>query len=188
MFLRGDAEPTPVRELYAVFRRSAQPSDLFVQQLARRDAPSDLSDEDLRLPHIQSVRELLGTPLYDDTRLIVGTTERGIYAIPTTAEAVCFGSFPDGGSGCGQPGPHGVRIEWDDPDDGSSFLLYGIVGDEVESVEALVGGRAREAELGENGYRLEVADRGRDQLQELILHLHGGATDTLNLHISNRLG
>jgi hypothetical protein len=50
------------------------------------------------------------------------------------------------------------------------------------SVEVVVGGQARDAELGENGYRLAI-EGGRHQLQELLLHLHGGATDTLNLQI-----
>jgi hypothetical protein len=183
MFLGGDAEdkPTPVRELYSVFRRSATPSDLYVRQLARRDTHGGLIDEEPDTPpHIRSAfREQIGTPLYDDTRLIVGTTERGIYAMPTTADAICLGSFPDGGGGCGQPGPHGVKIGWDDASGDSPFLLYGIVGDDVSSVEVVVDGRRREAELGENGYRLVLGRR--PQLKEAILRLHGGATWVLPL-------
>ena len=98
-----------------------------------------------------------------------------------------LGSFPHGGGSCGRPTRHGVRVACNAADDDSSVLLYGIVGDDVESIEVVVGAQVREAELGKNGYRLAVADGGRQQLQELILHMHGGATDTLNLHIPNRL-
>lgn len=181
VFLGGHAEPTPVRELYAVFRRSAQPSDTFVQQLARRDAACDPADEQFLGPVFRLSREHLGIPVYDDTRLIMGTTERGIYALPTTAEAVCLGSFPDGGGSCGPPGPHGVCINWEGPDDGSPFRLYGIVGDEVSSIEARVDGRPLEAELGENGFCLELERGGDHQVQEVILHLHDGATRVLPL-------
>jgi hypothetical protein len=106
MFLGGDAAspPTPVRELYAVFRRSARPSDLHVQQLARQDAygGSDIGPD--TPAHLQDAfRAQIGAPLYVETRLLVGTIERGIYAVPTTAEAICLGSFPDGGGNCGRP-------------------------------------------------------------------------------------
>ena len=181
MILGGDADrPKPVRELYAVFRRSARPSDLYVQRFARRDAPGDLPEEaDIPADMRSALSEQIGTPLYDDTRLIVGTTERGIYAVPTTADAICLGSFPVGGNGCGQPGPLGVEVEWDEADGDSPFALYGIVGDDVSSVEAVIDGRRREAELGENGYWLVLEDGGRHQLQEVILRLHNGATRVL---------
>jgi hypothetical protein len=56
------------------------------------------------------------------------------------------------------------------------------VGDDVVGVDAAVGGVARQAELGENGYSIEVADAGWDQLSKLVLHLRGGATETVALH------
>jgi hypothetical protein len=184
----GEGSPTPISALYAVFRRSALASDLHVQELARSDLDDGLEVErHVPADVLAAFQEQLGAPVYDQTRLVVGTIERGIYAVPTTAEAICVGSFPLGGSGCVRPTRHGVCVDYDAADDDSSFLLYGIVGDDVASVEAVVGGQTREAELGENGYRLEVPDHGPDQLQELILHFHGGATDRLNLHIPNPL-
>jgi len=190
MFLEKDGEgpPTPVSELYAVFRRSALASDLQAIKHARWGLEPHLQLEGhVPADVLAAFREELGAPLYDQTRLIAGTIERGIYAVPTTTEAICLGAFPLGGSGCERPTRHGLCIEYDVADDDSSFLLYGIVGDDVSSVEAVVGGQRREAELGENGYRLEVFDHGPDQLQELILHLHGGATDTFNLRIPHQL-
>jgi len=190
MFLGGRtaSPPTPVRELYAVSRRSARTSDLYVQELARREAYGGREAEPDTPAHIgAALHEQIGAPLYEETRLLVGTIERGIYAVPSTAETICLGSFPDGGGSCGRPTRHGVRVDYEAADDDSSLLVYGIVGDDVESVEVVVGGQMREAELGENGCRLAITDGGPQQLQELILRLHGGATDKLNLHIANRL-
>lgn len=192
IFLRRDegVPPTPVRELYAVFRRPALPNDLRVQQLARRDSPFSLIEPGIGMPpHIRSAfREGIGTPRYDDTRLIVGTTERGIYAVPTTSDSICLGSFPNGGSGCGQPGPHGVQVEWDEASGDSPFLLYGIVGDDVSSVDVVIDGRRLQAELGENGYWLVLDDADRQQLREVILRLDGGGTHVLPLAKPDPLG
>ncbi len=38
-----------------------------------------------------------------------------------------------GGGSCGEPGPHGLTIDFDDPSDGLPFRLYGLVGDDVRS-------------------------------------------------------
>jgi hypothetical protein len=188
IFLEGDGEasPTPISELYAVFRRPALTSDLHVREVARSDLDVD-PEGHVPADVLAVYQEGIGAPVYNQTRLVVGTIERGIYAVPTTAEAICVGAFPLGGCGCERPTGHGVCVHYDAAEDDSSFLLYGIVGDDVASVEAVVGGQTREAELGENGYRLDVPDHGHAQLQELVLHLHGGAKDTLNLHIPNRL-
>jgi hypothetical protein len=112
-FLGGDAEspPAPIRELNTVFRRSARPPDVFVRQLAKADGRGGLEQELDTPEQIRSAFSAqLGAPLYDDRRLIVGTAERGIYAVPTTAEAICLGLFPNGGGSCGLPGPHGVLL------------------------------------------------------------------------------
>ena len=191
VFLGGDAEDRrrPIRELYAVFRRPARPGDLYAQEHARGDQHGFLGEEADIPPHMRSVFEQqIGAPLYDETRLIVGTTERGIYALPTTADAICLGAFPNGGGGCGQPGPHGVQVEWDEASADSPFVLYGIIGDDVSSVEVVVDGSRREAELGENGYRIVFEDGDRQQLQEVILRLRGGATHVLPLPKPHPLG
>ena len=165
------------------------PSDLRVQLLARRDAYGGLEEEpDMPAKTRSAFRDQLGAPLYDRTRLLVGTARRGIYALPTTAEAICLGSFPDGGGSVGLPGPHGLRVAFDDDaNEASPFRLYGIVGDDVASVEVIVDGGVREAELGQNGYWLVIEDGQREQLEELILRLHGGTTHVLPLRVQHPL-
>ena len=79
------------------------------------------------------------------------------------------------------PDPHGLSIDYDDAADGHPFRLYGLVADDVRGVDVVVGGVTRRAELGENGYRLELADAGWRQVHNLVLHLRSGATETLPL-------
>lgn len=45
----------------------------------------------------------------------------------------------------------------------------------------MVDGVTRHAELGENGYRLELADGRWQQVRSFILHLRGGAAEALPL-------
>lgn len=180
MFIRkADGNlPTTPREVYAVFRRPPRSSDVAMQKLARADGLLDSVGGPGRA--VAS----LGRPLYADTRLIVGTVGDGVYALPTTTGAVCVGAVPNGGNGCTGTGggPHGLSVDYDAPSDGRPFRLYGLVGDDVVGVDAVVGGVARQAELGENGYSIELADAGWDRLSKLVLHLHGGATETVALH------
>jgi hypothetical protein len=170
--------PTTPQEVYAVFRRPPRSSDVAMQKLARADGLLD----SVGGPGLAGAS--LGRPLYADTRLIVGSVGDGVYALPTTTGAVCVGAVPNGGSGCTGTGggPHGLSVDYDAPSDGRPFRLYGLVGDDVLGVDAVVGSVARQAELGENGYRIELADAGRAQLSKLVLHLRGGATETVALH------
>ena len=164
--------PRPPRELYAVFRRPPRSSDLEAQQRARDDALLDT----VGAP--DALGASIGGPLYEDARLVLGSGSRGIYALPTTRGAVCVGAFPDGGAGCGTPGPHGLSVEYDDS---LGLRLYGLVADDVRGVDVVVGGVTRQAELGENGYRLKLADAGWGQLHALRLHLRNGATERIPL-------
>jgi hypothetical protein len=149
-----------------------------VQKLARADGLLDSVGD------LGRAGASLGRPLYADTRLIVGSVGNGVYALPTTTGGVCVGAVPNGGGGCtGRGGgPHGLSVDYDAPSDGHPFRLYGLVGDDVVGVDAVVGGVARQAKLGENGFRIELTDAGWDQLGRLILHLRGGATETVALH------
>jgi hypothetical protein len=169
------APPAPPHELYAVFRRAPGSSDVEVRERARDDAfLGSIGD---RSPG----GAILGRPIYNDTRLVFGGITEGVYALPTTNSAVCLSAFPKGGGVCGLPGPHGLSVGYDDAFDGLPFRLYGVVGDEVRGVDVVLGGVTRQAELGENGFRFELADAGWGQLHNLVLHLRGGATETVPL-------
>jgi hypothetical protein len=177
-FVKTDGSPPPTaQELYGVFRRPPWSSDVAAQQLARADALLDSVGE----PGLAGAS--LGRPLYADTRLIVGNVGDGVYALPTTSGAGCVGAVPNGGGGCGGPvqGLHGLSVEYDAPSGGLPLRLYGLVGDDVRRVDVVVDGVPRQAELGENGYRIELADAGWNQVSKLVLHLRSGATEAVPL-------
>lgn len=104
-----------------------------------------------------------------------------MYAVPTTSQAICIGHFPSGGAGCGSPGPHGLTVDYDDASDGAPWILYGMAGDDVVSLDAVVAGKTHHARLGQNAYVLELPAAQREEPERLILHLRSGATDELPL-------
>jgi hypothetical protein len=168
-------QPKPVRDLYAVFRRAPQTRDLRTQEIARADAYGDSLDDG------STGTAPLGTPVYSETRLVSGTLNHGVYALPTTTQAVCTGALPNGGGSCGEPGPHGLTVAFDDPGHGLPLRLYGLIGDEVRNVDLVAAGATHHAELGENAYGVELRGVRSTQLERLILYLGAGGTDALSL-------
>jgi hypothetical protein len=170
----GSAPKAP-HEVYRVFRRASLASDVRVGKRARADALLDLG------PAHTGARASLGSPVYGDTRLVLGTTDDGVYALPTTSDGVCVSAFPDGGGGCTGTvsGLHGLTVDYDGSSHG--LRIYGLVGDDVVGVDVVVDGVTRHAEFGENGYRLELADRRWQQVRSFVLKLRDGTTDAIPL-------
>jgi hypothetical protein len=156
--------PVPVRDLYEVFRRDPGESDTQAQRIARADGYGDRFSGPV------------GKPLYPDTRLVSGSTARGVYALPTSKQFICIGAFPRGGGGCLTPGQHGLTIDFDTRGDGSASL-YGLIGDDVQGIDAVVGGKTFRARLGENAYALST----NRQPTKLVVHLRNGETDEIEL-------
>jgi hypothetical protein len=160
----GPGKPLPVRDLYGIFRRRATAADIAVAAVARDDGYED--DE-------------LGRPLYDQTRLLFGTRTQGVYALPTSTDAVCVSNFPNGGAGCGEPGPHGLTVDFDEASGQTPFVLYGLVGDDVQSVDfVFADGGLRHAEVRENAYYVQMPGQQTDP-DRFILHLRNGVSDVL---------
>ena len=162
----GDKSPY---DLYEVFRRAPQENDTRAREVAKANGI-------FRRPDL-----VPSDPVYEDARLVAGTTSDGVYALPTTGQEICIGRFPNGGSGCQTPGPHGITIGFDDAEDGSSIFLYGLIGDDVRSVDAVMDGTEHRAELGENGYFAELPSARGQQLEKVVLHLRSGETQELTL-------
>jgi len=160
-----------------------------VQQLLSRDMDFELDEEDDTTPaHIASAfRTQLGTPLYDDARLVSVPLSAALTRCRRRLRRSASDRFLKVGAAADALPDVAYTSPTKPP---TTDLPFSCTGSSATRWRASrpSPGRAREAELGENGYRLEVADRGRDQLQKLTLHLYGGATDALNLHIPNRVG
>jgi hypothetical protein len=170
--ISGSAQPTPPRDLYAVFRRASNGEDLLVRETARDDSFADSFGND-------PTESALGEPMYGETRLVSGTPGNGLYAYPTTKDAVCVGHMPNGGGACGDPGPHALTVGYDEPADGEPFVAYGLVGDDVRSIDLVIDGITHHAEVRENGYMLKVPVSQGAEIEHLILHLSDGTKDDL---------
>jgi hypothetical protein len=48
-------------------------------------------------------------------------------------------------------------------------IVYGMVGDDVTSVDLVVDGERQRAQLGGNGFALEIADAPNKTLEKLVL-------------------
>jgi hypothetical protein len=58
---------------------------------------------------------------------------------------------------------------------GRFAIVYGMVGDDVTSVDLVVDGKRERAQLGENGFALEIPDAPNKTLGKLVLKHHDGS-------------
>ena len=58
---------------------------------------------------------------------------------------------------------------------GRVATVYGMVGDDVASVDLVVDGKHERAQLGENGFALEIPDAPDKTLERLVLKHHDGS-------------
>jgi hypothetical protein len=167
----GDATPpTTAQGVYAVLSQPPNAGDRAAAAFARSAGLFPGGQESRRLA------EQLGRPVYAETHLVAGTRTGGFYATPTTGGAVCTGVLPTGGSGCGEPGPHGITLGWGAPKDGSRLDVYGMAGDDVRAVEIRISGKARIAKVDQNAYVIEVPHASSSDMGSTILHLTDGTT------------
>lgn len=111
--------PPPVEELYAVFTRPRTGADREAGELAVSRGALDLDVEfSNRPPDISAADWKAAQPgevLEGKGRLLLaglGGEWNLVYAAPTTNDHVCVALLPNGGGGCGAPGPDGLDLEW----------------------------------------------------------------------------
>jgi hypothetical protein len=117
-----------------------------------------------------------------DGRLVLaglGGEQDMVFAAPTTNDHVCQYVLPNGGSNCGRPGPDGLTLAWTS-DGGNSVVVYGLVGDEIDSVEIVIDGEPRQATMGENAFGARVA-AGSARLEAIVLHRRDGTSESIDL-------
>jgi hypothetical protein len=164
---QGNEDPRPFAELYSVFSRPATARD------------RSFADE------IANYAEGCGEPLPDKARVLVsGVGESGsdLVAVPTSKGLMAYALLPMGGGGCGRPFAGGLMMAGQIMSD--AVVNYGLVPDDVESVEVVVNGVARTAWLGENGFAIEIKGAPRDiDLEQppgivgrLLVHRRDGTT------------
>ena len=153
--------------VYSVFSRPAAPRD---------EPAADAAEQWARMP--SPARNWPGS-ISDPRVLLADIGPAGAMLSAALAEiGVCFGLSPGLGGGCGSIGPGGLSVAYDfDPDSGT--IVYGLVGDQVERVEVVVGDTSRAARMGENGFALHVGPRERPS--EVRIHERDGSTEVFRL-------
>jgi hypothetical protein len=182
-------EKRPVRELYAVFRRPRNDADRRAGELAARWGALDfgVEMEGRGSPPGAAVDvwhdALPGAVLHEEGRLLLaglGGEEDMLYAAPTRNDHVAYALLPNGGGGCGAPGPDGLQLGWTQTERGD-LVIHGLVADAIESVDVIVGGATQEARMGENAFGLRLERTQDADLERIVLRRHNGTTNEIQL-------
>ena len=167
MFSTSDAERRPVEELYGVFTRPRDDRDLQAGELAARYGALDMG----------AVGFPAGAVREDEGRVLLqglGGDWDTLYAAPTTNGYIAYALLPNGGGGCSVPGPDGLLLNITYHSE--SLVVYGVVGDDIASVEVVYGGETSPAVMGENGFGYRFRSAQPDELEAVVLHRHDGTT------------
>ena len=166
MVFDGGKSPSP-ESVYGVFRRPANEDDRAAAQTARSSG----------------VLTGLGGPEpdYSKGRLMEGTPQTGIFAVPMPDDTVCIAQLPEGGGGCGSVSAHGLTADYDEGYGGDPFRMYGLAGDEVQGIDLVLSGIPHAATVGANGYELSIPGGRAEDIDQIIIHLRSGARDVIDL-------
>jgi hypothetical protein len=194
-FVGGDVafsgvEKRPIKEIYAVFSRPRNDADRQAGVLAVRwgalDMGTGMEDDMDRPPGVTEEEwraSLPGKVLEEEGRLLLqglGGEEDMVYAAPTENDHICHALLPNGGGGCGAPGPDGLNLQWA-YSPSTSLVVYGLVGDEIAAVDILIAGETHAARMGENAFGIRVDGTKPSQLESVVLRRRDGTTNRLPL-------
>jgi hypothetical protein len=185
-------EKRPVRDLYGVFRRPRNDADRTAGELAARWGALDFGVEvEERGPPAGVTAEawrdaLPGAILHEEGRLLLtglGGAEDMLYAAPTRNDHVAYALLPNGGGGCGAPGPDGLELGWTQTQL-SSLIVHGLVADPIVSVDVVVAGVTHEARMGENAFALRLERIHESSLERIVLRRRDGTTNEIDLALA----
>jgi hypothetical protein len=183
-----DEERRSVKELYGVFRRPRNDADRSAGELAARwgaldfgpaaeyPRPAGVSEADWRLAQLGNVVEAEGRLLLAG----LGGEVDMLYAAPTDNDCIAHALLPNGGSGCAAPGPDGLHMGWDQTEAGD-LVVFGLVADQIESVDFVIGEMTHEAPMGENAFGLRLERAREADLERVVLHRRDGTTSEIEL-------
>ena len=103
-----------------------------------------------------------------------------LYAAPTSNGHIAHTVLPNGGGGCGTPGPDGLELGRTRTERGT-LVVFGLVGDVVESVDLVVGDVTHEARIGENAFGLRFERTPEADLERVVLHRRDDTTNEIEL-------
>lgn len=183
-------EGRSIKKLYRVFSRPKNAGDEEAAEIAARWGALDIGvDEETDLDRPPGISEEQwrvmrpGELLTEQGRLLLrglGGEEDMIYAAPTANDHICVELLPNGGGGCGSPGPDGLDLYWTyTPRE--SLVVYGLVSDEITSVDVLIAGETYVARMGENAFGVRVGGAQARGPDTVVLHRRDGTRRTIPL-------
>jgi hypothetical protein len=122
---------------------------------------------------------ILGEPQADTVRIALrGVGKRGydLAAMTTDSEAVALVLDPNGSTACARPTADGLLFAAELRQ--RNAVVFGLVGDKVDAVDLVIDGMARRAQLGVNGFALEIPNPVGKTLDEVVLHEKDGSKTT----------
>jgi hypothetical protein len=172
-FVLGDrSSRVPPKRIYEVFSRPQQGLDLVEAISARlRTSCKREAEEDEESPgSLGDASPATGRVLLDD----VGARPYDLVAMTTEHGGVAFSLEPKGSATCARPTSDGLVFAAQlDPRDA---IVFGLVGDDVTSVDLVIDGETRQARLGQNGFAVEIPSPVGKTLQKIVLHHADGST------------
>jgi hypothetical protein len=138
--------------------------------------PPGVSEEEWRA-------SLPDEPIEEEGRLLLqglGAEEDMVYAASTTNDHICHALLPSGGVVCGAPGPDGLDLHWV-YQPSRPLVVYGLVGDEITSVDVVIAGQTYAARMGENAFGIRVEGAKPSELDIVVLHRRDGTTNNIGL-------
>ncbi|MGH9890944.1 MAG: hypothetical protein ACREA0_02950 [bacterium] len=187
-FFDEDTERRPIKEIYSVFSRPRNDADQRGGELAARWGALDMGG-DVEMPRPLGVSEEewraspSGEMIVEEGRvplLGLGGEEDMLYAAPTSNDHIHLALLPNGGGGCGAPGTDGLDLHWAYTPS-RPLVIYGLVGDEIGSVDVVIAGQTYAARMGENAFGIRVGGSKPSELGTVILHRRDGTTKSIPL-------
>ena len=186
----SDTERRPIKGLYSVFSRPRNDADREAGELAARwgalDMGGDVEEEMDRPPGVSEEEWRASLPdeaIEEEGRLLLQglcAEEDMVYAAPTTKDHVCHMLLPNGGGGCGASGPDGLGLHWV-YQPFRPLVVYGLVGDEITSVDVVIAGQTYAARMGENAFGIRVEGAKPSELDTVVLHRRDGTANNIGL-------
>ena len=176
MVFSGGEDKRPVRDLYSIFGRPPTEADREASALARRCGLLDTGADN------RAERKEFGDVIAANGRLLLaglGGADDALFAAPTTTEYIVHAILPNGGGGCGRPGPDGLILAG--TTSRKSLVLLGLIEDAIVGVDVRVGKETLVARMGENAFGLRIQDTGGATLEALVLGRRDGSVSEIDL-------
>jgi hypothetical protein len=162
------AERRPIKKVYSIFRRPQSRREAKMKPQMAVDAACSAANGPDSAEFGLTISRLARIVLPD-----VGRSHDVLVAVPTTTDYVTVALSGHGGT-CGRPVTRdGLMLAGQMV--GRVAIVYGMVDDDVASVDLVVDGTHKHAQLGENGFALEIPDAPDKTLEKLVLKHHDGS-------------